>query len=89
LQFVNIFPVFKSTLYFCEQLLNLHYFDSLFLPTCCTNSLFYYVYYIHVHVSSTTVIIFSRTIVLTQHLVSSRKEIDDTPEDEHISARSM
>jgi len=29
LTFVNIFAVFKSTLYFCEQLFNLHYFVKL------------------------------------------------------------
>jgi len=42
-----------------------------FLPTSCTNSLFQYIHYIPLHVSSTIVLIFSRSIVLTQHLVSS------------------
>jgi len=41
-----------------------------FLPTRCTNSLFEYIYYTPLHVSSTIMLIFRRTIVLTQHLVS-------------------
>jgi len=41
------------------------------IPTWCTNSLFSYIYYISLHVSSTVVLIFRRTIVLVQHLVSS------------------
>jgi len=44
--------------------------DSLFLPTWRTNFLFQYIYYIPLHVSSTIMLIFRRTIVLTQHLVS-------------------
>ena len=42
-----------------------------FLPTWCTNYLFWYIYYIPLHVSSTIVLIFRRTIVWTQYLVSS------------------
>ena len=37
-----------------------------FLPTWYTNSLFQYIYYIPLHVSSTIVLIFRRTIVLIQ-----------------------
>ena len=43
---------------------------SLFLRTWCTNSLFQYIYYTPLHVSSTIMLIFRRTIVLVQHLAS-------------------
>jgi len=45
--------------------------DSLSFTDLCTNSLFLYIYYTPLHVSSTIVLIFRRTIVLVQHLVSS------------------
>ena len=58
---------------FFYVLLTLHHNIMIvfFLPTWCTNSLFQYIYYIPLHVSSTIVLIFRRTFVLTQHLVSS------------------
>ena len=55
-----------------------HMVSSLSLGDCsvhrlreCTNSVFYYIYYIPLHVSSTIMRIFRRIIVLVQHLVSS------------------
>jgi len=50
----------------------------LFPPIWCTNSLFQYIYYIPLHVSSTIMLIFRRTIVLTQYLVSSLSLSDCT-----------
>jgi len=41
------------------------------IPTLCTNYLFWYIHYTPQHVSSTIVLIFRRTIVLVQHLLSS------------------
>jgi len=54
-----------ATLIFSWRTENIRKYDSLFLTTSCINSLFQYIYYIPLHVSSTTVLIFRRTIVLT------------------------
>jgi len=51
------------------QLLDLFTNDSLFYQL--NEQIIYYIYYIPVHVSSNIVLIFKRTIILVQHLVSS------------------